>query len=69
MDNNGSKNTIKEILSFAKISQLTINYQKPAGNVILPGTNSSLTIYPSKTYMGTIESGNETLRQMQLRLQ
>lgn len=59
MDNNGSKNTTK-ILSFAKISQLTINYQQLMGNVIPPGTNSSLTIYPSKPSLEPLKVGNET---------
>lgn len=58
-DNNGSKNTTK-VLSFTKISQLTINYPELMGNVIPLGVNSSLTIYPAGSDIKPLVVGNGT---------
>jgi hypothetical protein len=56
---NGTKNTTK-ILSFAKITHLEARYHEFMGNVIPPGANSSLTIYPASSTLEPLEVGNGT---------
>ncbi len=58
-DNNRTKNTTK-VLSLAKITQLKTRYPELMANIIPPGGNSSLTIYPAGDGLEPLVVGNET---------